>query len=167
MKDEYIQSLVQEIYNNINLDKNLRSIHALEPTYSLQLFKELFQSENLLIRDSAIHVLLTLEPHYGVDLLLPSLFDSEASWRWYVCWALADYGDERAVIPLTKVLLNDPDSDTRFMAAAALEKIGDRRALPALYQAAQNDFGTDYEGRQIRTMASSAIRIILSKQTQA
>jgi HEAT repeat protein len=167
MKDKYIQSLVQEIFNNINVDKNLRSIHAREPSYSLQLFKELLQSENLLLRDIAIHVLLALEPHCGVDLLLPSLFDSEVSWRWYVCWALADYGDERAVIPLTEVLLKDSDSDTRFMAAAALEKIGDRRALPALYHAVQNDSGTDYEGREIRTMALSAIQMILSKQTQA
>jgi HEAT repeat protein len=116
------------------------------------------------IRCDAAEALVRIEAQTGVDLVIPLLSDFDSSVRWHTCGLLHDFGDERAVKPLIKVLLEDSEGDVRLAAAYALEKIGDATALPALQWAQQYDQGADYEGRLVSEVAAEAIRGILARQ---
>jgi HEAT repeat protein len=156
-------ALLEKSRDRSSRDGAIEELRSLDRKRILDILSDLLVSPDLDLRDSAIKVLMTIDPHQGVDLIIPLLRDPLDSWRWYLCGALADYGDERAVLPLTEVLLHDTDSDTRYMAAFALEKIGDTRALPALRHALDHDSGTDYEGRSIDELAAEAIQSILKR----
>jgi HEAT repeat protein len=125
--------------------------------------KDLLEDDDLAARDGALRFIVKVAPSEAVAKAITLLHDPMPAWRWYLCGMLADYGDERAVLPLVDVLLHDPDDDTRYTAAFALERIGDTRALPALRQAQQNDQGADYEGRKVATAAADAIAAILQR----
>ncbi|MBI5417548.1 HEAT repeat domain-containing protein [Candidatus Poribacteria bacterium] len=67
----------------------------------------------------------------AVESLINVLNDANA--QYYAIRALGEIGDQQAVEPLIKILL-DPDSESRRYAAMALGRIKDRKAIPALNQ---------------------------------
>lgn len=116
------------------------------------------------IRCDAAEALVRVDSLTGVDLIVPLLGDRSPGVRRHICGLLHDFGDQRAVEPLTKVLLNDEDSSVRFFAAYALEGVGDHRALDALHWVEQHDKGTNREGYPVSRMAAEAIESILARK---
>jgi HEAT repeat protein len=114
------------------------------------------------IRADAAEVLLDLDAYHTLPSIMPLLDDPNPALRWHICGLLSTFADARVVLPLTKILLEDPVGDVRFMAALSLRESGDARALPALTES-QQDLGTDYEGRRIADMATEAILAICAR----
>jgi|GEM_PF-4780465 len=170
MNDHYwegqIKVLLYKTQQSQEAELALQSLRTLDREHLLQVFRAIFAND-FQLRDLAIKAVFAIDPYRAIELLLPALHDADATWRWYVCSAFADYGDERVVLPLTEVLVSDPDADTRFMAAVALAKIGDTHALAVLRHAEQFDRGADYEGRRVATMAAEAIRAILTRESSS
>lgn len=167
MSKEWLSELCLSWSNKSLQQQILRLLNSYDRSLVFVFFDKLLRDPDLEVRDSAIKVLMAFDPKHGVDLLIPLLADPIESWRWYICGALADYGDQRAIEPLIQVLLNDPDDDTRYMAAVALENIGDSSAISALQHTEANDKGTDYEGRRISSQASKAITAIMNRLANA
>jgi HEAT repeat protein len=114
-------------------------------------------------RCDAAEALLRIDAHRTIELVLPLVADASGVVRWHTCGLLHDFGDQRAIPWLVRVLSDDPEADVRLIAAHALEEIGDHRALAALRQASQSDDGEDYEGRRVRDKAAEAIQKILAR----
>nr|WP_052295052.1 HEAT repeat domain-containing protein [Oscillochloris trichoides] len=149
-------------------DKNMQlkivqHLNSVDQDRVFNLFDSLLRDPDLEVRDCAIKMLMGFNPNRGVDLIIPLLTDTEEAWRWYICGALADYGDERAIEPLIQVLLNDPDDDTRYMAVVALGNIGDAQVIPVLQLVEEKDNGMDFEGRRISVRASKALSDIRAR----
>jgi beta-lactamase regulating signal transducer with metallopeptidase domain len=71
--------------------------------------------------------------------LIEALSDETAKVREHAATALGGHRDERAVLPLCRVLLNDREARVREHAAEALGQIGDDRAAEALAVAMRTD----------------------------
>jgi hypothetical protein len=74
-------------------------------------------------------------PAVSQEFLVKALEDKDSEVRQEAVDRLAESKDEKAIIHLTKVLLNDKDADVRESAAEALGDIGDERAVAPLVQA--------------------------------
>lgn len=118
------------------------------------------------IQNIASQVLVRFDRDKGINLLLPLLEKSDSGIRLSICYILCDFGDERAVEPLNRVISEDSDADVRYMAAVALWKIGDERAIPALRHAIEHDKGVDYEGDPVARVAQVALEAILARQAK-
>ena len=79
------------------------------------------------------------------------------------CSFLAELDCPEALSRLLRCLREDPSGPVRYSAVDALERCGDLSVIPALRQAAENDSGTDYEGRPIRDKALKAIERITER----
>lgn len=128
-----------------------------------QVLHEYINGKSRELKGLSIRAIMSLDSIQGVDWIIPLLDDPAEPLRWFVCFVLKSFGDTRSVLPLTQVLLQDPDGNIRFMAAAALERTGDYRAIEALRYVAQYDQGTDHEGRRVATMAEQAVIAIQAR----
>lgn len=165
--DAYHESMIRFIFavGKIGaIQSDIDSLRNMDRDKVLQQIRDMLLSDDLEFRDVAIKALFNIDPYNGVDIILYSLHDPLASWRWYICSALAYFGDVRAIPSLINVVMNDDDDETRYMAAFALEKIGDNSALSALQHVMQNDSGVDYENRKVAAMAEEAIQSIIQRQ---
>jgi len=85
--------------------------------------------------------------------------------RYKSAWILGKIGSPRAVDPLSRALLSDPDHVVREWSAAALEALGRKEAASALVLAMKNDSSKDVRLRAamaLRTLeASDALRGLL------
>lgn len=160
---QYIISLLHDWENKDARDKILNEIRSFDKDKLIETLSNLLYEPDPYLQSYAIDVLMTLDKQQALSLLLPLLNAPEAGLRWFVCDLLADDGDERAVEPLTKVLLEDPVGGVRLMAAVALRHIGDTRAIPSLQYAMNHDKGTDDEGRRVDKAAKEAIDAILGR----
>lgn len=162
-EQQYIREQVKLLLSGKTREDARRKLLTFNRITLVDMLAELLEDDDLYARDGALRLIMEIAPSRGVATAISLLHDPMPEWRWYLCGMLADYGDERAVLPLADVLLHDPDDDTRFMAAVALERIGDTRALPALQHAQQTDTGADHEGRAIATAAANAMTAILQR----
>lgn len=162
---QYIISLLRGWENKDakDRDKVLNEMRSFDREKLIDTLNNLLYDPDPYLQSYAIDVLRALDKQRALSLLLPLLNAPEAGLRWFICDLLVDDGDERAVEPLTKVLLEDPDGGVRLMAAVALKHIGDTRAIPSLQYAMNHDMGTDEEGRPIDKAAKEAIDAILSR----
>jgi len=160
---QYIISLIRGWIDKNTRDKILNEMRSLDREKLMDVLNSLLYDSDPYLQSYAIDVLMALDRQHAVSLLLPLLNASEAEMRWFICDLLADDGDERAIEPLIKVLLEDPDDSVRLMAAVALRHIGDTRAIPSLEYAMNHDKGADEEGRRIDKAAKEAINAILSR----
>lgn len=162
-------TLRQQILNRVmalhggigNFESSIRELGLMDRQSVLDVLGGLIvEDPNPEIRGNASTCLLKLAGASAVPQVLPLLDHPDQSLRWHVCGLLHDFGDERAVPNLAKVLLEDPEPKVRIVAAWALEKHGDLRALPALHHAADTDTGADWEGRTVADAARGAIERI-------
>lgn len=160
---QYIISLLRSWENKDAREKILNELRSFDREKLMGTLDDLLYDRDPYLQSYAIAVLMTLDRQRGIGLLLPLLNAPEAGLRWFICDLLVDDGDERAVEPLIRVLLEDPDGSVRLMAAVALRHIGDSRAIPALQHAMNHDVGTDEEGRRVDEAAKEAIDAILSR----
>jgi HEAT repeat protein len=108
--------------------------------------------ENALRRGNLAHILGRMKATSAVPALLKSLRDNYVEVRKQTASALAQFQDERIVLPLCDTL-NDADSDVRSSAAHALGVQDDIRAVDALKIAFVQD-----ESDRVRRAAHEALR---------
>jgi HEAT repeat protein len=112
-------------------------------------------------RCTACEAVLWVDARRALELVLPLLADPEVTVRWYACGCLHDFGDDRAIDPLIRVLQGDPDAQVRGTAAYALGGIGSPAAIPALLAAMESDHELDLHGHSASSCAATALDDIL------
>jgi HEAT repeat protein len=112
-------------------------------------------------RCTACEAVLWIDTHQAIDRVLPLLDDPDVAVRWNACGCLHDFGDERALNALVRVLQGDPDAQVRGTAAYALGGIGSPAAIPALLAAMQSDHELDMHGHSASSCAATALDDIL------
>ncbi|MEM7119658.1 MAG: HEAT repeat domain-containing protein [Pseudomonadota bacterium] len=75
---------------------------------------------------------------WGMDALVPSLYEHEPVIRSSVAKFLGDVGDPTVTPDLIDVLIYDEDERARWEAAWSLGRIGDEQAIPSLIDALQD-----------------------------
>src|SRR5438552_7033975 len=93
-----------------------------------------------------------MEAHTAVPVLMKLLADRDARVRRWAVAALGEIADQETVIPLNKVLTNDPDPGVRIEAAFRLGKFGGEAARPA-FTVALKDANAD-----VRRLANAALK---------
>ena len=112
-------------------------------------------------RCAACEAVLQIDAQRAIELVLPLLDDADITVRWQACGCLHDFGDERAVVPLIRVLQGDPDAMVRGTAAYALGGISSPTAIPALLVAMESDHEFDELGHSASSCAATALDNIL------
>jgi HEAT repeat protein len=112
-------------------------------------------------RCTACEAVLWIDEHRAIELVLPQLDDPDITVRWNACGCLHDFGDERAIQPLIRVMQGDPDAQVRGTAAYALGGIGGESAIPALLAVMESDHERDIHGHSPSSTAASALDDIL------
>ena len=80
----------------------------------------------------------------AIDQVAEALESGEFSdLRYKSAWILGKIGSPRAVEPLCRAMLNDPDHVVREWCAAALEAVKSQDAVPALVLAMKSDSSKD------------------------
>jgi len=93
-----------------------------------------------------------MEARTAVPVLMKLLADRDARVRRWAVAALGEIADPETVVPLSKVLTNDPDPGVRIEAAFRLGKFGGEAARPA-FTAALKDANAD-----VRRLANAALK---------
>ena len=120
---------------------------------ALELVKTLGQSDDYFERQKAAWALVNLGEE-AVDDVAGALEKGEFSdLRYKSAWILGKGGSSRAVEPLCRAMLNDPDHVVREWCAAALEALGNREAIQPLVLAMKLDSSKD-----VRLRAAMALR---------
>ena len=112
-------------------------------------------------RCAACEAALRIDAPRGIEMVLPLLNDPDSTVRWQACGCLHDFGDERAVAPLIRLLHADPDPTVRGTAAYALGGIGSPAAIPALLAALESDHEPDELGHSASSRAETALNDIV------
>jgi len=160
LKEKTVQKLIdfhntdQEIRYSVR--QEVKEFNGAESNVLLELLKDP-SSE---IRYKAAYALCILDNLKYLPDILQLLRDAHSDVRWGICDLMHDYGDERAIESLLKIILYDPEGDIRYMACYALSKIGNEQVIPILQQVIEIDKGADFEGRLVRDMAIRAIELI-------
>jgi HEAT repeat protein len=131
-----------------------------------ELIHKLGHSDDYFERQKAAWALVKIGDE-AIDPLVEALEAGEFSdLRYKAAWALGKIGNSRAVEPLSKALLSDPDYVVREWCAAALEAIVDPTAVPHLVQAIKKDGSKDVRLRAFMALrgigASEAFMDLLS-----
>ena len=120
-----------------------------------ELVKLLGRSDDYFERQKAAWALVNLG-EAAIDEVAGALESGEFSdLRYKSAWILGKIGNPRAVEPLCRAMLNDPDHVVREWCAAALEAVKSQDAAPALVLAMKNDSSKD-----VRLRAAVALRSI-------
>ena len=120
---------------------------------ALELVKTLGQSDDYLERQKAAWALVNLGES-SVSAVIDALETGEFSdIRYKSAWVLGKIGDVKAVEPLCRAMLNDPDHVVREWCAAALEAVNSQEAVPVLVLAMKQDSSKD-----VRLRAAMALR---------
>lgn len=168
MLNQYVNSLLVELHSvdSTRRDSIVRELQKQDWETVVSILRNLLNNPDSDVRADAAEAALRIDPYQSIDIVLPLLNESDSTMRWHICGLLHDFGDKRAARVLVKILLEDSDGDVRWMAAWALGEIGDDTALSALHQAAEDDDGTDHEGRRVCDVAAESIREILARGGQ-
>jgi HEAT repeat protein len=131
-----------------------------------ELVEKLEKSDDYFERQKAAWALVEMGPQ-AVDVLTEALKAGEFSdLRYKSAWALGKIGDPRAIEPLGRAMLDDPDHVVREWSAAALDNLRDQRAVPYLVQAIKTDTTRDVRQRAVVALislsASGAMRDLLT-----
>jgi HEAT repeat protein len=113
------------------------------------------------VRCTACQAVLWIDANRAIELVLPLLDDRDVAVRYNACGCLHDFGDERAINPLVRVLQSDPEAQVRGIAAYALGGIGSPAAIPVLLAAMESDLEPDMLGHSPSSTAATALDDIL------
>lgn len=113
------------------------------------------------MRCTACEAVLRIDAHRAIELVLPLLDDPDITVRWNACGCLHEFGDQRVINPLVRVLQSDPDAQVRGTAAYALGGIGSPAAIPALLAAMEFDHELDMHGHSASSTPATALDDIL------
>ncbi|MBN9117850.1 MAG: HEAT repeat domain-containing protein [Planctomycetes bacterium] len=147
-------------------DRAIREMRAAGAARLFPLLRAILSDADSCLRLQACEAVLWVDPEHGAELVLPLLTDTDANVRYHACGCLHDFGDERAVGPLARVLAHDPDPALRGIAAYALGGIGSPAAIPDLLDVMASDHEFDNLGHQPSTTAATALDAILAAERQ-
>jgi HEAT repeat protein len=112
-------------------------------------------------RCKACEALLLVDAHRAIEFVLPLLDDPDVTVRGNACGCLHDFGDDRTIVPLIRVLQSDPHAQVRGTAAYALGGVGSPAAIPALLAAMESDHELGIHGHSASWCAAGALDDIL------
>lgn len=141
----------------------LRELSLIPKVEAIGLLDQLADEADGTLRSRALDGLAKIAPERAEPLALRFLHDSEWFVRVDAVNTLCRL-ESRAAAPLIASLLaTDPDELVRSWAAFCLGHLGDASVIPVLATAAEQDRGTDHEGRPIRNTALHSIDEIQSR----
>jgi hypothetical protein len=148
----------------------LGELSSMPKVEAVALLEQLAVEPNGTFRSRAIDGMAKISPETAEALAFRFLNDPEWFVRVDAINTLRRL-DTRAAAPLiARLLATDPDELVRSWAAFSLGHLGDGSVIPILTAAAEQDTGTDHEGRPIRETALKSIEKIrcrLAKQSTA
>jgi HEAT repeat protein len=115
------------------------------------------------LRCRAVDGMVRISPERAEALALRFLGDPDPDVRLTSIHALWNLHSRAAAPLISRLLATDPDELVRSWSAFTLGHLGDASVLPVLETAAQQDMGTDHEGRPIRETAIGSIKMIRSR----
>jgi HEAT repeat protein len=139
-------------------DNAIAELKSLDHTQAIHELAHLLRDPEPSQRSLAVEAMILLDAKRTLEYVLPLLMDNDPEVRWDVCYWLHEFGDQRAVEPLIRVLLNDPDVNVRTEAASVLGASRDPRAIPALMDARAHDFEKDRQGYIVSEEAKKSLR---------
>jgi HEAT repeat protein len=120
---------------------------------ALELIKKLGQSDDYFERQKAAWALVNLGEPAIEDVAFALDTGEFSDLRYKSAWILGKIGSLKAVEPLCKAMLKDPDHVVREWCAAALEAVSCQDAVPALLSVMKQDSSKD-----VRLRAAVALR---------
>jgi HEAT repeat protein len=134
---------------------------------AVQLLDRLASEPDLEFQARAIDGMVKISREDAEALATRFLNDPASHLHLHAVRALWNIASRRSVPLIINALKYDREQLARSWAAFALGDLGDASALPALEAAAENDNGTDHEGRPIRDTARKSIEKIRSRLAKA
>ena len=161
--NDYVMTAVDKIIYKDSLDTELsesdisllNSFPAEEVVLALRVLFDKIHDD--VVKSRSFHAILSIQKFDKVKFLIDIFEESSIDWQIAYCRALAQFHDSRAITKLCRVLLENTNADTRYVAAESLSEIGDSTATAALEYAQENDTGEDYEGFLVADMARQAL----------
>ncbi len=122
---------------------------------------QIFKSPDAVTRRKAVERLGGSDNNKIVELLLTALNDEDSDVREAAVYRLGNFGDKRAVKPLTQILIDTTEqNDIRQMSAEALGKLEDAQAIEPLIEVLkQTDkvYLRDMDGQTVSSEAARAL----------
>jgi hypothetical protein len=147
--------------NGTRSDPVVGEMRAVGTEVVFPLLRDNLADPDLEVRCTAILALLLLDRQRAVEVVADMLADPDATVRWHAAGCLHDFGDERAVSALVRVMRSDPDPQVRGTAAYALGGIGSPAAIPDLLAVLGSDNECDIHGHSASSCAATALDDIL------
>jgi HEAT repeat protein len=160
LSPDHIAKLLQDLHGIRRQDRDLAiaQLKSLDRNLLINELARLVAAPEPLLRATVVEAMILVDVEQMLEYILPRLMDNDSEVRWTVCYWLMEFGDRRAVEPLTRVLLSDPDVIVRTQAATTLGASRDVRAIPALVWARTHDFDVDLHGHSVSYAAEMALR---------
>ncbi len=141
----------------------LGELSSIPKDEAIELLEQLALEPDGTFRSRAIDGMAKISPERAEALALRFLNDPEWFVRVDAVLTLCKLHSQTAAPLIAHLLASDPDEVVRSWAAFSLGSLGDAAVLPALETAAEQDKGTDHEGRPIRETAITSIKMIRSR----
>jgi len=139
----------------------IAEMHAAGAERLFPLLRPMLSDPDPPVRFAACEAAFFVDARRALELVLPLLADPESEIRWFVSGCLHYSKDERAIVPLVRVLQEDSSAQVRGAAAYALGRIGSPAAIPALLAAMESDHEPDMHGHSASSGAATALDDIL------
>jgi HEAT repeat protein len=149
--------------NEREFNSALSELFSIQEDEAIGLLEELALEPDSTLRSRAIDGMAKISPKRAEELAIHFLNDPEWFVRVDAINTLCKLHSESAAPQIAQLLATDPDELVRSWAAFALGHLGDATVLPVLTSAAEQDKGTDHEGRPIRETAIGSIKMIRSR----
>src|SRR5207249_4024842 len=131
----------------------LEELSSIPKAEAIRLLEQLALESDGAFRSRAIDGMAKISPERAEGLSISHLNDPEWFVRVNAIHVLWQLGSRTAAPLIARLLATDPDEVVRSWAALSLADLGDALVLPVLMTAAEEDTGTDHEGRPIRETA--------------
>jgi hypothetical protein len=133
---------------------------------AVEVLNELAIEPNDEFKARAIEGMAKISPGHGEALATRFLNDPKSDLHVVAIHILWQLRSGSAAPAIARLLATSPDELTRSWAAFSLGRLGDMSSLSVLATAADQDTGTDHEGRPIRETAKKSIERIRSRLSQ-
>jgi HEAT repeat protein len=160
--DQWLEAICRPTFGDDGCrDRAVAAMRAAGVDAVFPLLADRLSSANPDARCDAITGMLFLDAPRAVPAVAGMLTDPESVVRWHASGCLHDFGDERAVPALVRVMRSDPDPQVRGTAAYALGGLGSPAAIPDLLAVLGVDNEYDIHGHSPSSCAATALDDIL------
>jgi HEAT repeat protein len=164
---EKIAALLQLMHTGKGAgEKVVQKLRRAEPTVIDDILIAMQKDADPDLRYLAVEALFGLRASSAVEAISQLLKDEFVGNRCAACRFIMEMKNPWLSPLLLDRLQKDPEGSVRYIAATALGAIGDSSALRGLGDAAEQDAGTDHEGRPISERAARSIADIKARTHQ-